>query len=365
MDYSYLVDETFCNQLNLIHEESTHNCTLFTLAPKDDFLTRVQSVKCGSDWFFTKPLDADFLIDKFDMLTNNEHEDPIKVLLLDDEIDVANFYASILEEAGIEAKSIDQPSLILEIMAEYKPDLLLTDLYMHEYNGSDIAKVLRQIDEYVALPIIFLSIENNDYIQNQAIKTGAEDFILKSIDPKTLVAKVKTKVKRYRSLKDKIEKDALTNLYNHISILNLLEKEIEISKRHKHPISFVMLDIDFFKKVNDNYGHQTGDIILKSLAYLLKHRVRESDSVGRYGGEEFALILPYTNIGDAFTIVEEIRKKFAQLTHSDGGQEFHTTFSAGVCQYLEGMSLTELVESADNALYKAKESGRNQTIRCS
>jgi diguanylate cyclase (GGDEF)-like protein len=144
-----------------------------------------------------------------------------------------------------------------------------------------------------------------------------------------------------------------------------LEKEVEAAKRYNHDVSFVMLDIDYFKKVNDTYGHQTGDAILKSLSYLLKHRVRESDIVGRYGGEEFAVILPYTTLDDAVKIIEEIRKKFANLVHSDGQQEFHTTFSAGVCQYLEGMSVTELIENADEALYKAKENGRNQTMRCS
>jgi diguanylate cyclase (GGDEF)-like protein len=365
LDYNFLAIEELSTKLFLLHEDETNNFIIFTLSNIDNFRARVKSVQSGSDWFFTKPVDSDMIIEKFDTLSSQEIDDPVKVVILDDEIDVANYYASLLEDAGIDTKCIDQPEKIIDTMAEYKPDLLITDLYMHECNGGDIAKVLRQFDEYVTMPIIFLSIENNETIQNRAISSGAEDFMLKSIEPSTLVAKVRSKVKRSRSMRDKIQKDSLTNLYNHITVLNFLEKEVEAAKRYNHDVSFVMLDIDYFKKVNDTYGHQTGDAILKSLSYLLKHRVRESDIVGRYGGEEFAVILPYTTLDDAVKIIEEIRKKFANLVHSDGQQEFHTTFSAGVCQYLEGMSVTELIENADEALYKAKENGRNQTMRCS
>lgn len=363
LDYTYLDIEALCTQLFLLHE-AENNIIIFTIANIDNFATRAKSVQCGCDWYFTHPIESDTLIEKFDMLSNQEVRDPIKVLILDDEIDVANYYASMLEDTGIDTLCIDKPAKIIDTMAEYKPDLLITDLYMHDYSGSDVAKVLRQFDEYVAMPIIFLSIERDEKIQNRAIGSEAEDFMHKATDPVSLITKIKSKVKRYRSMREKIERDSLTNLYNHITVLHFLEKEMEAAKRYNHPLSFVMLDIDFFKKVNDTYGHQTGDMILKSLSYMLKHRVRESDIVGRYGGEEFAVILPYTTLADAIKIIEEIREKFSSLEHTNGEEEFSVTFSAGVCQYIEGVSVAELIEMTDEALYKAKESGRNKTLRC-
>lgn len=364
VDYDFFAIEEFASNLALLHQEQRNNFIIFTLSKSEDFITRLKSVQSGSDWLFTKPCTADKIIEKFDVFWHHESTEPLKVLILDDEIDVANYYASILEDAGIDTKCIEQPHKILDVMAEYKPDLLITDLYMDGCSGEDVAKILRQFDEYIPIPIIFLSVEDNEMVQNRALGSVAEEFISKPIKALSFVTRVKNKIRRYRSMREQIEKDSLTNLYNHVTVLNFLNKSIEAAKRYNYPLSFVMLDIDLFKKVNDTYGHQVGDSVLKSLASLLKHRVRESDIVGRYGGEEFAVILPYTTLSDAVKIIEELREKFANIIQSDGEQQFHVSFSAGVCQFIEGMSIAELIENADEALYKAKQNGRNQTVSC-
>jgi diguanylate cyclase (GGDEF)-like protein len=154
-------------------------------------------------------------------------------------------------------------------------------------------------------------------------------------------------------------RDSLTGLYNHTHTLYLLEQEIVRARQKDQPLAFAMIDIDEFKKVNDTYGHPIGDRILRSLSMFLKQRLRKTDHIGRYGGEEFAVILPNTSARDAQNVLDEIRQRFSELQQQAGEQEFRVSFSCGVADW-QGDSAQTLCERADKALYRSKEHGRNQ-----
>ena len=154
--------------------------------------------------------------------------------------------------------------------------------------------------------------------------------------------------------------DSLTGLLNHAQIQLAAERCFSLSKRHKRTCSFVMIDLDNFKAINDTWGHQTGDKVIKAFSQLLKQRLRPQDYMGRYGGEEFMLVLSETSLQDAGTLANELRKTFHQIEFFEDNEKFNVSFSAGVADNIQCLSASEQIRKSDNALYKAKTSGKNK-----
>ncbi|MNP26022.1 putative diguanylate cyclase YcdT [compost metagenome] len=155
-------------------------------------------------------------------------------------------------------------------------------------------------------------------------------------------------------------RDSLTGLFNHTHTLQLLEDASSRARRDGKPLCFAMLDIDHFKKVNDTYGHPMGDRVIKSLALFLKQRLRKTDHIGRYGGEEFAVVLPDTDLEAAHRVLEEIRRRFAEIRYPAQPHDLSCTFSCGIAQLHDGLDINQLSQQADEALYRAKRGGRNR-----
>ncbi len=154
--------------------------------------------------------------------------------------------------------------------------------------------------------------------------------------------------------------DSLTHLYNHAMIKEQLDLELAKAQRSSTEVSYAMIDIDKFKQVNDTYGHMAGDKVIKTLSHFLKNKLRKMDIVGRYGGEEFAVIMPDTTSKDAYKVIDKLRKEFSQILHISEATQFKVTFSSGIASFPEKIGQDEIVEQADQCLYLAKEKGRNQ-----
>ncbi|MHC0038887.1 GGDEF domain-containing protein [Pseudoneobacillus sp. C159] len=155
--------------------------------------------------------------------------------------------------------------------------------------------------------------------------------------------------------------DSLTGLYNRRYFDLILEKVIPYSQRENSPLILIMLDIDYFKKVNDHHGHQCGDEVLKQISNIIKTNVRSSDAYVRFGGEEFAIVLPNTEVGEGIRLAENIRKEVEQSSFTYKNERISITISMGLSKY-QGEIVQEFIGKADKALYKAKENGRNQVI---
>jgi diguanylate cyclase (GGDEF)-like protein len=339
------------------------NLPVIFISVEDKMEIRLQAVKAGGVAYFTKPVNISTLIDTLDRYTSGtSYPIPYRVLLIEDSRFQATFYAKKLQNAGMQTRILTNPMEITKTLRDFNPDLILLDMYMPVATGMELARVIRQIETYLSIPIVYLSAETDKDKQLEAMKLGGDDFLDKSIKPEHLISAVATRAARYRELRAMMMRDSLTGLLNHTTIKERLEQEVLRADRNKLPLAYAMIDIDHFKQVNDTHGHAAGDRVLKSLSRLLAQRLRRTDVIGRYGGEEFAIILPNTPINDAVRVMEELRQGFANLRHQAETQEFSVTFSCGIASHAGFNTPGSISEAADKALYIAKRQGRNQTI---
>ena len=343
------------------HDSGVQPRLLF-VSERGDMEARLQAVRVGGDAYFAKPLDVSEMIDKLDALTAHEEPSPYRILIVDDEEHLASFYALTLQQAGMSTAAISDPLHVMQILSDFRPDLILMDVYMPQCTGLELAMVIRQQEDYVSIPIVFLSAETDLQKQMAAMSSGGDDFLVKPIQPEHLVSSVATRAARSRTLRSFMIRDSLTGLLNHTTTKEQLEIEVLRARRSSDVLSFAMLDIDRFKSVNDSYGHLIGDRVIKSMARILGQRLRKTDIIGRYGGEEFAAILPGTDGETALRVLDEIRRGFGEIHHHSTKGDFAVTFSCGIAEFPHCRDAANLGDSADKALYEAKRSGRNRVI---
>ncbi len=329
-----------------------------------DFEVRLQAVRSGGDAYFTKPVEIGNLVDTLDQISGNRCEEPYRVLVVDDDASLAAHYALILERAGMRVTTVTNPEEIVASLVEVRPELILMDVYMPSCSGLELAKLIRQQDAYLSIPIVFLSSETNMEKQFSAMRMGGDDFLTKPINDEHLISSVSIRAGRSRTLNALMAQDSLTGLLKHTKIKEHLTAEVSRAQRAGIPLSFALIDIDHFKAVNDNYGHLAGDRAIKSLARLLRQRLRQSDSIGRYGGEEFAVVLPDCGLEAAEQVLNQIREGFANLHFLHEDQEFSITLSAGLASAEQFRDAEGVNRAADEALYEAKRTGRNRVMLC-
>ena len=332
------------------------------ISGNDTWQNRLNSVRAGGQVFMSKPLNMDDLIVKLDSILNKNTVTQYRILIVDDTQLLAEHYADVLESAGMQTKIVCDPSELLNSLQQFAPDLVLMDIFMPNCTGIEAASVIRQDTQYLNLPIVYLSAEKDIQQQLNALQVGGDEFLVKPISDIHLQTAVKIRAERFHQLNALMVRDSLTGLLNHINLKIALDQEISRTKRRGNTLSFVMLDIDYFKNVNDQYGHPEGDRVIKTLARILTNRLRKTDTVARYGGEEFAIIMPDTPLENTQKVLEEILFSFSQIVFSHPKGNFTVTFSAGAAAYSPDNDMESLIALADRALYQAKNQGRNQVV---
>jgi diguanylate cyclase (GGDEF)-like protein len=343
--------------------QHSFNNFIFT-SDYDNQTVRLKSIQTGGAAFFTKPINIVGLIDKLDsLIRNTSASQPSKVLIIEDQHTVASYYQMVLKMSGLDAQIAANPGNILEQMREFHPDLVLMNTFLPEINPADLARVIRQIDDFVSIPIIFLSSEDDFAKRIEALDLGGDDFLVKPIKASHLMAVVRSRLERSKTLRSYMVRDSLTNLLNHTAFRSVLTQEVNRCKRQNAALALAMMDIDHFKMVNDKYGHAAGDSALKGLSRLLQQRLRKSDIVGRYGGDEFVALLIDCEAEQALTIMDEIRVHFSEIEfYPNDARSLSLTFSCGISTFPKFQSAESLSDSADQALYIAKAGQRNQVI---
>lgn len=349
-------------QKSLLNILQKHHLPVLVYSDSDDFELRVKAAQIKAQAFYVSPLDTPNIVAAVTELIEQQTKHAGRIAIIEDDDILAEHYQLVLQAAGYQTYKVRVVTKMVEELLSFQPDLLLMDMYMPKFSGPELAGVLRQYKVFKRLPIVFLSSEQNKILQLQALSHGADDFMTKPIDDQLLVQSIRVRLSRALEIRSLIEKDGLTNLIKHSAIKELAALEFERSARLDKPLSIVILDIDFFKSVNDSYGHAIGDVVIATLATLLRKRIRKTDRAGRYGGEEFMLVLPECSGVKARELVELLLHAFRQVVFTAANQHFSCTFSAGVASTSDNSfsNIEAMIEAADTALYQAKQAGRNR-----
>lgn len=288
-----------------------------------------------------------------------------KIFVIDDNRLNVRLLTDILEDENFIVYSADNGLPVLDMARKLHPDVILLDIMMPNIDGFEVCKLLKNDPEVKDIPIIMVTAKTEGTDIKQALEFGAFDYIKKPVDEIEVIARVQSALrykKNHDELKELAMKDSLTCLYNHALLLELLEKELTKQQINNSNISFVMIDVDYFKNLNDEYGHLAGDKVLKEISSILKSSVRKGDIVGRYGGEEFSIVLSGLNKRDAFLLCERIRENIENFIFNIGSKTIKITISIGIYfkDSKEQISAEQIIQKADEELYNAKNNGRNR-----
>jgi diguanylate cyclase (GGDEF)-like protein len=288
------------------------------------------------------------------------------VLIVDDDRDILRLLSKWLEIAGYPVVQAINGKQAIEVIQTQCPKILITDWEMPEMDGLELCRWLRQQDLPNYIYTLFLTVRGSSADMIQGLEAGADDFLKKPVDREELLARLRAS-ERVLDLERRLtllaRTDPLTGINSRRAFMERCEQEVSRSLRHRCPLSCVIIDLDFFKRINDTHGHPVGDEALRRTAALLSSQVRASDIVGRYGGEEFCVLLAETAEAGAHLWAERFRTQLAKLEIRTSGAPISITASFGVAQCMEDTTTSEaLIDNADQALLVAKRSGRDRVV---
>jgi diguanylate cyclase (GGDEF)-like protein len=305
-----------------------------------------------------------------------------RILVVDDDQDSVDLLAEWLGMEGYDVQSANDGTGALQRVSTQRPDLILLDLLIPPPDGLEVIRAVKRDRDASTTPIVVMTVKRDVASKVQALRAGADEFIVKPFHFDELDAVLRSSLKkRYhytnlertnRQLREANEKllkmsvtDDRTNLLNDRYLSRRLMEEFKRAQRHGTPLTVILLDLDHFKQINDKYGHDCGDQVLRSFGKIVTDSAREIDIVGRFGGEEFLMILPNTDGIRAAIVAERVRKAAEENVYKYNEFLIRVTVSAGIASYPTNRALrteTDLLKAADDAMYRAKQASRNKVI---
>ena len=304
-------------------------------------------------------------------------ERPAVILVADDELTNLSLLKRRLEREHYQIITARNGGEALTLAQEVVPDLVILDVMMPVLDGMEACRIMKVTPATRDIPVIFLSALDDTETKVSGLSIGADDYISKPFRVEELLARVRVaiRLKRERDrLRESAEEahrsaaeahemlmsDALTGLLNRHGLQRSLRREYAEARRYRRPLSCLMIDIDHFKKINDTFGHVAGDTALVQATRVMSEAVRASDIVCRYGGDEFLVLTPETDLEGASALGEKIRRVAAARRIGEGREAFSLSLSVGAAELAPGETAHEMLVRADVALYRAKEGGRNR-----
>lgn len=279
-----------------------------------------------------------------------------KVLIVDDDAMLADMLGIVLSLEGHECEVAHNGVEALDFIYKKSFDAVITDIMMPEMDGITLTRKLTQL--YPDLPIMVMTALIDEYSANDAIVAGASEFINKPFSNKELSLRFNMMMYNYE-VRCRALRDPLTNIFNRRKFSRELKKEMGRALRYERPLSLIMFDIDFFKQINDQFGHQSGDYVLQEIVRLVNNHIRKTDIFARYGGEEFVVLMPETDINGARYLAEKIRQI---IEHHKFEKVEQATCSFGIAEYTSSEDEYDFIRRVDMALYEAKNTGKNKVV---
>lgn len=299
-------------------------------------------------------------------MDRKENKEKNTILIVDDEQPIRDMLMEYMDVLGYEAKAVETGEDAVIEARKNKYNIVLTDLFLPGINGIEVVRQIKALSS--AIIVMVMTAHGSLQTAIESMREGAYDFISKPLDLDTTKIRIEKALEYQRLYNESIEYkkkatvDGLTGLWNFAHFQEMLSNELERSKRYNYPVSLVMIDLDNFKTYNDTFGHTAGNYILVQLANIFRNFIRASDTVSRYGGEEFVIILPHTNKQHAHNFCDRLRK-IVERAHFQGEESMpggKITISSGIATFPDdAVTSDELIDHADKALYEAKRSGRN------
>ena len=327
---------------------------------------RIIAARRGGCSFIEKPASTEEILNALSQVLQQQKDRP-KVMIVDDDPISLAILQVLLNRWEIEVITLQNSKQFWQVLESTSPDLLILDLVMPEYSGIDLCQAVRTAPLWHDLPIVFLSTHNDRDTVRQFFAAGADDYLSKPVVETDLYTRILSRLERRRQSRQIADFDGLTGVYTHRRGIQSLTQLLRLATRNHQTLCVAILDLDFFKNVNDRYGHSMGDVVLKQFGKLLRQYFRSEDVTMRWGGEEFVIGLYGADLQQSVerlnTLLEIWRQqKFITLNQDS----FSITFSAGVAEYPHnGANVESLYRNMDAALYQAKAAGRNQIVAAS
>jgi diguanylate cyclase (GGDEF)-like protein len=286
-----------------------------------------------------------------------------------------------LEQLGYDVRWVKSGIEALKWARQDPPDLVVLDVVMDDLDGFAVCRWLKLHNTTRDIPVIMLTVRGEVEDRVQGLQIGADDYLPKPFSTRELEARIFASLRNRTTQTELVERnrqlesmlhhveslaitDPLTGIFNRRRFNDVLRREVAVTRRYKNPLSLLMLDLDHFKAINDRFGHDAGDDVLRGVANTLTSGLREVDLAARYGGEEFAVIMPQTTKPNGAIVAHRIAAQIAALELHFQGEVVKLTCSIGVADTadLKSVEAENLVKAADIALYEAKRTGRNRTV---
>ncbi len=293
--------------------------------------------------------------------------DDSKILIVEDSRSIQAYLKKTLDTCVIQ--SVHDGTGMWEVLQSFYPDLILMDIMLPGKTGLQLAEELMSTDDYNDIPIIFLTSKTSSIDVEAGLSLGVEDYIKKPFDDIELKARIQSVIRRNNQKKE-LQKallyDEMTGVFNRKAFFLDAIKRIHEAMDSNNPLSMALIDIDDFKKVNDTYGHQAGDLVLRNFATIVKESLDDGDTIGRYGGEEFIVLFLNKNRDDSLSSLQESLNKLNGTNIEYNGKSIKITFSAGISDLSEinegDNILGRLIDIADERIYEAKRRGKNMIV---